>query len=179
MTKVNWHVLFVHTGQEEKVIQILRKRWDTEMYTPFVFTAEKAFKKAGRFENERQICFPGYVFAESRGSVAEFTKAAKESIWEVKEICRVVDYGSKGDIVMHREEVTALKQLCDTNKCIKMSTGVIEGGRVQVQSGALSGKEGCIRKIDRHRREALIEIGFMGGPKQMKVGLEIVSKSSG
>lgn len=42
--------------------------------------------------------------------------------------------------------------------------------------GSLIGCEGFIKKINRHRREAVIEVEFMGRLISVSVGLEIVKR---
>lgn len=41
----------------------------------------------------------------------------------------------------------------------------------------LQGKEGCIRKIDRHKRKAWLEVELFGDRQLVEVGLEIVTKT--
>lgn len=57
-----------------------------------------------------------------------------------------------------------------------MSKGVIRNGRPVITSGPLKGREGLIRKIDRHKRIADIEIPLAGERRQVTVGLEIYEK---
>ena len=56
------------------------------------------------------------------------------------------------------------------------SIGVIEGDQIIVERGPLKGLEGSIIKINRHKRIAIIRADFMGGPREIKVGLEIIDK---
>lgn len=63
------------------------------------------------------------------------------------------------------------------HRVIEMSSGVIEHDRVIVNTGPLQGLEGSIRKIDRHKRLACLEIQMLGRVKTIVVGLEIVSKT--
>lgn len=53
---------------------------------------------------------------------------------------------------------------------------IIENDRVQIVSGPLTGMEGSIRRIDRHKRIAHLEIEMFGRTVEMKVGLEIIKK---
>jgi transcriptional antiterminator NusG len=55
--------------------------------------------------------------------------------------------------------------------------GVIEGDRIIVTKGPLQGFESLIKKIDRHKRKATIEITLMGLPLAVDVGLEVISKT--
>ena len=57
-----------------------------------------------------------------------------------------------------------------------MSYGMIEGDRVRIISGSLVGMEAVIRKVDRHKRVAYIEMRIFGEIKLVEVGLEIVAK---
>ena len=57
-----------------------------------------------------------------------------------------------------------------------MSEGFIENDRVVITSGPLQGNEGLIRKIDRHKRKAYLEIDMFGRKLKTQVGLEIVRK---
>lgn len=58
----------------------------------------------------------------------------------------------------------------------KISSGIIENDRVQILAGPLMGMEGNIRRIDRHKRTAYLEIEMFGRTVEMKVGLEIIRK---
>ena len=57
-----------------------------------------------------------------------------------------------------------------------MSTGYIEGDHIIITDGPLKGYEALIKKIDRHKRIAFIEINLLNQPNIIKVGLEIISK---
>ena len=59
---------------------------------------------------------------------------------------------------------------------MQMSKGYIEGTQVFVTDGPLKGQEGRIKKINRHKRIAIIETPFMGKTTTIHVPLEIVSK---
>ena len=59
---------------------------------------------------------------------------------------------------------------------INVSTGIIEGDRVIVTQGPLKDNEYRIKKIDRHKRKALLEIDLFHRTIEMPVGLEIVRK---
>ena len=69
-----------------------------------------------------------------------------------------------------------LKELCQNKRHLPMSVGYIKDGRTYVTSGPLRGKEEWIRKIDRHKRLAKVELPDRGEMAEMYMGLEIVSK---
>ena len=66
------------------------------------------------------------------------------------------------------------------NDCrvIEMSEGIVEGSKVVVLRGPLMGHEAEIKRVDRHRRTAELEICMFGRVKTIRLGLEIISKSS-
>ena len=61
---------------------------------------------------------------------------------------------------------------------IEMSEGVIEGDQVRITKGPLRHHEGWIKKINRHKRLAYLEIEMFGRTLEAKVGLGIVRKTS-
>ncbi|MFR3950420.1 MAG: hypothetical protein ACLTZM_27535 [Ruminococcus sp.] len=48
----------------------------------------------------------------------------------------------------------------------------------RLSQGPLTGMEGSIRRIDRHKRIAHLEIEMFGRTVEMKVGLEIIEKNN-
>lgn len=64
--------------------------------------------------------------------------------------------------------------MCGEDYCLKNSVGIIEGNKVKVLSGALMGKETSIKKINRHKRQAVIEMMIFGETREIAVALEII-----
>ena len=73
-------------------------------------------------------------------------------------------------------EVNLLKRLGGDEQIVEMSIGVIEHDKIIINEGPMQGLEGFIRKIDRHKRLARIEIEMFGQVVEAQVGVEIVSK---
>ena len=57
-----------------------------------------------------------------------------------------------------------------------MSKGFIIGDAITVTEGPLKGYEGSIKKIDRHKRMAFVELPFLGKETRVRIPLEIVDK---
>ena len=74
------------------------------------------------------------------------------------------------------QEIALLQKLGKEDQEIEMSTGMIEGDRVQILTGPLLGMEGMIKKIDRHKRMAYLDVEMFGRTLAMRVGLEIIKK---
>lgn len=62
------------------------------------------------------------------------------------------------------------------DQVVEMSEGIIVGTKIMVTKGPLVGKEGYIKKIDRHTRKAWLEMKMFGKEQTVEVGLEIVEK---
>ena len=74
------------------------------------------------------------------------------------------------------EEVDFLLSFGQKEQVVEMSEGIIENDCVIITKGPLKGNEGLIKKIDRHKRKAWMEIQMFGRTMEMQVGVEIVMK---
>lgn len=106
----------------------------------------------------------------------DFIKRAGECVQKSKVIIRLLCYGNTSEAVLRDEERAAIECLWQDSSCIKASTGFIEGDRIVVTDGPFAGRESVIKEIHPRRRQAAIEIEFMGGLRKISVGLEIVEK---
>ncbi|MCD7764295.1 MAG: KOW motif-containing protein [Lachnospiraceae bacterium] len=76
-------------------------------------------------------------------------------------------------IPLSDEEVDFLLRFGGEEQVVEISKGVFEGSRVKVISGPLVGKEGLIKKIDYHKRKAILEVEMFGRKQQIRLGLEV------
>ena len=76
---------------------------------------------------------------------------------------------------IYKEEVLHLLKYSDKH-LIEMSKGIIKEDQVIIEIEPLKGYEGFIKKIDRHKRLAFVEVELFDQITTVKVGLEIVSK---
>ena len=118
------------------------------------FQCQRMMRYRGSWHLERRAVLPGYVFLS--GIETGLVKKPKEE-----------------NISLKPCEAPFLKCLCSEGNLVGMSRGVIKHGIPIVTSGPLQGKEYLIRKIDRHKRTAWLEIPFDGQKQQITVGLEI------
>lgn len=171
-----WYVLFVRTGREYMAEQFLKNRLDTNLFMPFIPMLETLFKISGQIRKEIRPLFPGYIFVESAIPSIEFMKKMSRVISTRKEVIRILRYGDSNEIALREDEKNMLLSLCNDDYCIESSRGIMVGDRVYIKEGSLMGKESIIRKINRHKKRAIIEMNFMGDIRQVSVALEIVEK---
>ena len=75
------------------------------------------------------------------------------------------------------EQEKLLQSFLGKENHMKMSAGYIKDGTAFITQGPLQGKEKMIRKIDRHKRLARLEIPIGDKFREIRAGLEITSKS--
>lgn len=169
----DWYVVWVRTGQEEAILQMCEKMiGESGAYQEiFLPKYEKAWKKKEKWEKKEEILFPGYLFF-----------VADDPILLLCELQKIPDFtkvlGSEnGPVALHESEVAFLKKYTDQDRILRMSTGDLLGGELIITDGPLKEYHGRVTHIDRRKREATLEIEFMGRSTQVKVGLEIVRKT--
>lgn len=170
-----WYVLFVKAGKEKKIEQYLNKQLSIDVGTPFIPLQEILFRKSGNIKREIRYLFPGYLFVESKLTDQVFAEDINPVIARCSDIIGLLRY-SETEISMKESEKNALISLSDNEHCIGASYGFIEGEKIHVTEGPLKGLEGVVRKVNRHKREALIEIEIMGNVRLINVALEVVDK---
>jgi len=120
--------------------------------------------------------FPSYVFVESQLSSSEFIQQSRKIILSSKDVIRLLSYGDYDEIAIREDERVSLLKLCNMNNCVESSIGIIEGDMIFIKEGPLMGRESIIKKIDRHKRQAIICLDFMGAIRQISVALQIAEK---
>ena len=166
-----WSVIQVRTGMEEETRKQCEKIIDKEVLEKsFIPMYEQEQKYQGKWHKELKVLFPGYVFLTSEDEEKLF--------YELKRIIGLTKLLGTGETVvpLTDEELSFLLKLGGVEQTVEISEGMIESGRVVVTSGPLKGNEGFIKKIDRHKRKAWLEIEMFGRTVEMQGGLEVVGK---
>ena len=166
-----WYVMQVQTGTEEKMkAQCMRVIDGKILEQCFIPSYVEKKRYRGTWHTGEKILFPGYVFMVS-GRLDDLYQELRKVIGLTKLL------GTGKEIVPLSEEETALlKRIGAGEGPLEISTGLIENGTVTVTEGPLTGMEGCIRRIDRHKRKAWLEIDMFGRTMEMGVGLEMIEK---
>ena len=175
------YALFVMTGNEQGVVDEILHRWDTTNIKPFVPMYDTMFRKSGKPYLEKQRAMPGYVLIESSMPgqmfylfIRDFIRSSAKSL---KLLRNGRDYFDEC-FVMDGYEYIMLKRLLNADHCVEMSKGVIEGSLAKIVNGPLVGCEGLIKRVNRHKMQATIDVGLMGATRELTVGLEIVERLS-
>lgn len=166
-----WYAVQVTTGKEEETACMCRRVIDTEILQEcFIPKGERMRRYEGAWHKEKKILFPGYLFF--------ITDAVEQLYFELKkipELTRILGDGTSF-IPLEQDEVSLLLQMGGEEHIASMSSGYIKGEKIIITEGPLRNLEGIIRKIDRHKRTAVVQIRMLGRLRDVTMGVEIVRK---
>lgn len=166
-----WYVMQVRTGLEENIrLQCQREISSDVLKGCFIPYYEEKRHIKGEWRILKRILFPGYVFLNT-----EELELLCIDLKHIQGFARLLRTGDEV-IPLTKDEVDFLETFSGKERIVSISMGVIENSKVRVISGPLVGKEGYIKKIDRHKRKAYLEILMFERIQRIQVGLEIISK---
>ncbi|PKM90632.1 MAG: transcription antiterminator [Firmicutes bacterium HGW-Firmicutes-10] len=166
-----WHVLFVLGGHEEKIVNKINES-DHEAFLPKV---KKLFKRNSTINKEDVLLFKNYVFVKSNENTINFQKYIQNEIQHMTGFIKLLKHDTHTESLYPHEKEFLMK-FTDEENVIDESQGLINGDKIIITQGPLMGFESLIRKIDRHKRIAQLEIDMFGDKRTITVGLEIISK---
>ena len=130
---------------------------------------QKQFR--GQWRTCTATLFPGYLIV-----VTDRVDELESQLRRVPAFAWVLS-NDGGFVPLERDEVAWIDAFTEKgHRTVGVSEGVIEGDRIIVLKGPLVGREGWIRKINRRKRTAYLEIDMFGRTIQTKIGLGIVRK---
>ncbi|MCC8028792.1 MAG: antiterminator LoaP [Lachnospiraceae bacterium] len=166
-----YYVVQVHTGDEERCMQECCLRIDKEILREcFIPHYEEKRKINGTWMTQERVLFPGYVFLDTEDIDALYLQ-----LKAVPRMTRLLGVGER-IVPLSEEEEAFLMRFGGEAHLVEMSEGIIERSQVRILSGPLMGMEGLIRKIDRHKRKAWLEVELFGRTQRIEVGLEVPMK---
>ena len=166
-----WYAVQTTTGKEEKIKHRIEQVMPSEIYEDIrIIYYETKRKYEGAWHLEKKTMFPGYLFIVT-DQITEVYLALKK----VPELTKILGYGDEIVPISQKEEAF-LSRISNDEHTVEMSYGIQDGDQIIVKEGVLKGMESIIRKIDRHKRKAFIEVEILGEKRLVEIGLEIVSK---
>lgn len=166
-----WYAAQVVTGDEEKIKllcdKLISKEFLEECFIPYY---EKKEKYLGKWHMTTERLFPGYIFM-----VSDQINDLLLSVKKIPELIKVLGYGNE-IIPLYDKEIEFLKSFGKEDHLVKMSYGYMENDKIIITDGPMKNYEGTVKRIDRHKRKAVLEMNFFGRTMEVSVGLEIVKK---
>lgn len=169
----NWYVIQVQTGKEEKTAEEIRRLVPESVITECFIPRSERLRKAGdKWIKQGDIMFRGYVFI-----ISDYITEVSSHLRSIPDFARLLGREQDSIYAIYRDEAAFIDTLGGKAHSVDMSYGVIVGDKIIVNQGPLAGHEAIIKKIDRHKRSALISIPMFSRTVDVSVGLEIVSKT--
>ena len=166
-----WYAVQVQTGKEERLKTLIERiAFEKEQAECRLINYETKKKYKGKWHKETKNMFPGYLFV-----ISDNIETVCRGFRYVNEMTKVLKSGDEYLPLSEKEEAF-LRHLSNDTDTVPMSYGIGVGDRVIIKSGTLKGYESKIRKIDRHKRKAIIEIEMFGQVRNAEIGLEITEK---
>lgn len=167
-----WYVIQVYGGREKHVLGLIEKLVNPALVKEVFIPQYEVMKRiGGKWVRRREVLLPGYLFVVTPDPSALHSELAR-----VPELTKILST-SDGFVPLDPFDVSFINAFMqEGHRVVDMSEGVIEGDDIVILNGPLMGHTGLIKKIDRHKRLAYLEIPIMGRTKVVKIGLEIVRK---
>lgn len=190
MIIIKWYALFVETGYEDYVCSVLETKLKDQKPKFLVPKRKIPEKRNGVVHHVIRPLFPGYIFIQIKMNTDTYYQ-----IQETENIIRVLNHGylytqkirkqhlKKPEDYRYEEyyfldippcELNIILSLINQSNIIDYSQVYFEGTKVFVMSGPLKNMEGIIKKIDKRRNKAKIELHLLGNCILVDVGIEII-----
>ena len=168
-----FYVLWTSTGNEEKTRQMIYKFADPALYTRCVipYRLKRHYYK-GKSHVVKLILFSSYIFIETD---------------HIKEFVNNIKWFPGFNVILHMDDLYCpvyaheeflLTQLIDEHDIIDISEGYMEGDRIRITSGPLTGQEGSIKKVIRRKGVAILEMNIFNRVTEVSLGLDLIEKSN-
>ena len=163
-----WYVAQVQAGRESSTLEMCRRLVPPSvMEDCFMPEYEVMWKIRGEWRLVKRLLFPGYLFF-----VTDDPEALNRELSRVPMPIRLLGNEENSFFPLTGKERDWFLSFMDGNHTVRMSEGYISGDKITVTRGPLMGFEGDIRKIDRHKRRAYIDVSLFGRTVPASVGLE-------
>lgn len=162
-----WYAIQTFNGKEEKVRSYLINNIGN--YETLLPKRKLEIRRQGKYYMEEKSVYPGYFFVN--GIDDKIINELREAIGFVK-----VLWENSKPTPIPEDEMQFVFNITKDGEIIGFSYGVKDGEKVRIVSGPLMHFEGIIKKIDRRKKRATIELELLNRTMLVNVGLEIVDK---
>ena len=167
---MKWYALFVETGQEERLKQLINTVYPDEDIKILIPKRKLKERRQGKTHEVVKKLFPGYVLIKTVMAINMYYRLSKlPMVYSIlKDECEPVP--------IRDEEMAEILALTSEGDTIGFSEVYREGDRITVVSGPLKGLEGIIEKFDARKKRIKVRIQFMGKERRIDLGAHLVNK---
>jgi transcriptional antiterminator NusG len=161
---MKWYALFVETGQEERLKQLINTVYPDEDIKILIPKRKLKERRQGKTHEVVKKLFPGYVLIKTVMAINMYYRLSKlPMVYSIlKDECEPVP--------IRDEEMAVILALTSEGDTIGFSEVYREGDRITVVSGPLKGLEGIIEKFDARKKRIKVCIQFMGKERTHRPG---------
>ena len=173
-----WYVMQVVSGQENRTVFLVEKIISEEILNSCFIPVRRLRKKFhGTWQEVTEKLFPGYVFL-----ISEQPQLLYEELKQIPALTKLLGRCEGFFTPLSEKDVRMLEKLRNRmgdsgNLEVEISKiAVEEGNQIRILSGPLMNLEGQIKKVNLHKRIAVVEVEFMGSKSLVHLGVEMVEK---
>lgn len=157
------YCLFCRTGVEKAICEEIRKRFSG--VHPLAATQEKHRIVNGHDEIDRRIFLPGYLFLYADEPIAFDVLLRMEDIYRI-----LGDEGNAHELL--GSDRSFAEWLLRNDGLIGISRISNRNGRIAIQSGPMKYFAKKLVKLDKHTKNALVRMDFLGAVREMWLAFE-------
>lgn len=168
---MDWYVIYALDQDAHDILDFFDRQKDVDAFIPQV---EKFMNRKGVKGYESFPMFPNLIFL--RTSLAKSTIEKKMRLWrkDIAAMATCFSYEDMKGTLLKPSEQAYLESVLDESNTMRHSLGIIKDDRLMILEGPLVGKEALVKKLDRHKRQAFLDVHLLG--KLIKVPLEITQR---
>ncbi len=173
-----WFVMQVVSGQENRTVFFVEKMIPKGILENCFVPVRRLRKKFhGAWHEVTEKLFPGYVFM-----VSEQPQLLYEELKQIPALTKMLGRCEEYFTPLSEKDVRILEGIQKgKNGSRNPEAGISriaveEGNQIRILSGPLVALEGQIRKVNLHKRIAVVEVEFMGNKSLVHLGVEMVGE---
>lgn len=177
----DWLVLQTLVGQEPRVAERLQRHFmqEQEVVHP---RRKLKIRRQGEYLDSEKTLFPGYIFfrghCDDPAQFEERILMLTRSRRELPGMIKILGQGRR-PVPIYEHEARLIWAMMDAAEIIDYSQACYEGARVRIVGGPLLGREGIIRKLNRRKGRATVEMTLFGAVNHTDLGVEYLELEPG
>lgn len=174
-----YYVVQVAPGKENETEKYIMERVPSELYFSCFHPVRHMRKKYhGEWKEVHEKLLPGYVFIRS-----ERIQEVYQKFKQIPALTKLLGWNAGFATALSKNEAEWLEKIV----CINVSdeikgdvplswVEISEKDEIRILSGPLKDMAGMVKRIDLHKRIAMVEVEFMGRKVIIHLGIEIIGK---
>lgn len=170
--RVRWYLVHTPNGKSARPVKrsaALSARADAGR---FVMQKEFWFKRDGAWSLQTKPMYKEYFFVATRDAALLDKALAQLSFG-----CRIAGSRERAYAPMPDDAQDWYRSVLDDDGVVRNSVARIEDGVLHIEQGPLVGQEARVKKIDRHKRWCLVDVGEGDSAFRELLPLDVPSKT--